>query len=78
MIHSLITCQSIDGGAGITPKHGEWKNVEALFPLHDHARNKTWLAEFAKKTFLTPDDLDHIRDCVGEKVCSSISFMNLY
>lgn len=68
MIYALITSQRLDGGAGITPKHGEWKNVEALFPLHDHVRNKKWLAEFSKKTFLTPDDLDQIRDAVGEKV----------
>lgn len=68
IIHALITAQQIDGGANITPKHGEWKNVDAIFPLHDHERNKRWLAEFAKKTFLTPEDLDHVRDAVGEKV----------
>lgn len=71
IIYALMTAQQIDGGANITPKHGEWKNVEAIFPLHDHERNKRWLAEFAKKTFLTPEDLDHIRDAVGEKVSTT-------
>lgn len=73
-IHHMITGLKEDGGAGITPKSGQWKNVEAVFPLHDHARNKKWLLEFASKTFLTPHDLDDIKDTVGEKVgCSDCS-----
>lgn len=68
IIYDLITCQELDGGANITPRHGDWKNVDAILPLHNHTRNKHWLSEFSKKTFLTPEDLDHIRDAVGEKV----------
>jgi len=68
-IHHVITCPREEGGAGIIPNHGEWKNVDAIFPLHDHVRNKKWLTEFSSKTFLTPSDLDHIKDTVGEKVC---------
>lgn len=64
----MITCPPEEGGAGITPKYGEWKHVEAIFPLHDHVKNKKWLTEFARKSFLTPTDLDEIRDTVGEKV----------
>jgi hypothetical protein len=67
-IHHMICCPREEGGAAITPKYGEWKNVEAVFPLHDHVRNKKWLTEFTQKTFLTPDDLDEIRNTVGEKV----------
>lgn len=78
MIYSMITAQQIDGGANITPKHGEWKYVDAIFPLHDHEKNKKWLADFAKKTFLTPDDLDQIRDAVGEKVCTLASMQEVY
>lgn len=78
MIYALITSQRLDGGANITPNHGEWNYVEAIFPLHDHVRNKKWLAEFSKKTFLTPDDLDQIRDSVGEKVCLTALFENTY
>lgn len=70
MIYSMITAQNVDGGANITPQHGEWENVDAIFPLHDHETNKRWLSEFAKKTFLTPDDLDEVRDVQGEKVSS--------
>lgn len=70
-IHHMICCPREEGGAAITPKHGEWKSVEAIFPLHDHVKNKRWLSEFSRKTFLTPEDLDEIKNTVGEKVCHS-------
>lgn len=68
LIYAMMTDQKMDGGANITPQHGDWKYVDAIFPLHDHEKNKRWLSDFTKKTFLTPEDLDHIRDAVGEKV----------
>lgn len=68
LVHGMITGLREDGGAGITPGHGQWKDVDSIFPLHNHERNKEWLTEFSSKTFLTPTDLDHIRDTVGEKV----------
>lgn len=77
-IHDLITFQQADGGAGITPNHGEWKYVEAIFPLHDHERNKKWLTDWAKKTFLTPSDLDELRDAVGEKIAYYYAFLQSY
>lgn len=77
IIHEMITLQNIDGGAGITPKYGDWEYVEVLFPLHDHERNKKWLSDWAKKTFLHPDDLDELRNCVGEKVCTDTAFRGI-
>ena len=77
IVHHLITCTPSEGGAGITPKSGEWKHVESIFPLHDHDFNKHWLSKWSKETFLKPEDLDEIRDRFGEKVrneiCSSAS-----
>ncbi len=67
-IHSMIAAPKEEGGAGITPKHGDWKNVESIFALQDHVKNKKWLSEFSTKTFLTPEDIDEVRDTVGEKV----------
>ena len=66
----MITCSREEGGADITPKQGEWKNVESIFPLHNHKKNQQWLNEWSRKTLLSPQDLDHIRDGVGEKVRS--------
>lgn len=68
LIHHVISCPKDEGGAAITPKYGEWKNVAAVFPLHDHAYNRKMLNDFSRKTFLSSDDLDRIRDSVGEKV----------
>ena len=73
----MITSEPDEGGAGITPKHGEWKSVEALFPLHNVRLNKEWMMEWSHKTFLSPQDLDSIRDNLGEKVSFADTFGRL-
>lgn len=70
IVHHLITSPKEDGGAGITPKEGRWKNVELIFPLHDKAFNKEWIMKWSTMTFLKPEDLDDIRNHLGEKVSS--------
>ncbi|RMZ87062.1 hypothetical protein DV736_g5710, partial [Chaetothyriales sp. CBS 134916] len=77
-IHSMIVAPVEEGGAGITPKYGEWKNVVSVFPLHDHVKNKKWLAEITTKTFLTTEDLDEIRNRVGEKIAYYYAFLQSY
>ena len=64
----MINHPRSDGGAGITPQTGEWKNVDSVFPLHDHAKNKKWMSEFSRKTLLSPEDLDEVKNEMGEKV----------
>lgn len=71
IIYQLITNSKDDGGAGITPKHGEWKNVESIFALHDHEANKKWIKKWSTSYFLKPEDLDEIRDRLGEQVSSA-------
>lgn len=75
IVHHLITSPVEDGGAAITPKEGKWKNVESIFPLHDKAFNVEWIKKWSTTTFLKPEDLDDIRDRLGEKVgrCSCYS-----
>ena len=68
IVHHLITGLREDGAAGITPGQGEWKNVESVFPLHDHQYNKEWIKKWSTMTFLKAEDLDQIRDRFGEKV----------
>lgn len=65
----MITVPQEEGGAGITPNHGEWKNVLAIFPLHDVEANSRSMSEWNKKTFLSSEDLQRIRDTFGESVC---------
>lgn len=67
-IDQMITHPKEEGGAEITPNHGEWKNVTALFPLHDEETNKQWMRDWSQKTFLSDEDLDHIRNKFGESV----------
>ena len=68
VISYMITLPTHEGGAGITPDHGEWKNVTAIFPLHDEETNKRWMREWSQKTFLSDDDSDQIRNKFGESV----------
>jgi hypothetical protein len=68
IIYQLITNPPSEGGAGITPKEGEWENVESIFALHDHAYNKDWIKKWTSQYFLTTEDLDDIRNRLGEKV----------
>lgn len=68
IIYQLITNSKADGGAGITPKNGEWKNVESIFALHDHEANKKWIKKWSTSYFLKVEDLDDIRNRLGEKV----------
>ncbi|KAI9050372.1 hypothetical protein LZ554_005537 [Drepanopeziza brunnea f. sp. 'monogermtubi'] len=78
LTYLLITKSQSDGGAGITPKEGEWKRVESIFALHDHAFNKAWLKDIASKTFLDASDLVRIKDKFGEKIAFYFSFLQSY
>lgn len=69
VIYNMITVPREEGGADITPNHGEWKNVDAIFSLHDEEMNNRCLREWSKKTFLSTEDLDQIRGRFGESVC---------
>jgi len=68
LAYLLITKPRNEGGAGITPKSGEWKGVESIFALHDHAFNKRWIKELTSKYFLNVKDLVEIKDRFGEKI----------
>jgi hypothetical protein len=68
IVYLLITGPKSEGGAGITPQKGEWKNVESIFPLHNHAFNREWLKHWSGKMYISTEDLTQIRDQFGEKV----------
>lgn len=68
IVYEMIKSPREEGGAGIIPKQEPWKNVESVFPLHDHKFNKEWIKKWSTVTFLKPEDLDEIRNRFGEKV----------
>ncbi|ERF69608.1 hypothetical protein EPUS_01938 [Endocarpon pusillum Z07020] len=78
LVYDMITSEPSEGGAGITPKHGVWENVESIFPLHDVRLNKEWMTEWARKTFLSPQDIDSVRDNLGEKIAYYFAFLQTY
>lgn len=77
-VYHLVTWTKQLGGAGITPGFGKWENVASAFPLHNHQTNQKLLVHFSKRFFLSPDDLDKIRDLWGTKVAFYFAFIQDY
>lgn len=78
IVYQMITNPPSEGGAGITPKKGEWENVESIFTLHNHTYNKEWLKKWSSQYLLTEEDLDDIRARIGEKVAFYFAFTQTY
>lgn len=76
--YHLVTWTKEQGGAGITPGHGDWKRVTASYPPQDALANRKLLKYLAGKTFLNDTDLDQIRALFGEKVAFYYAFIQCY
>lgn len=77
-MHHLVNWRKELGGAGITPGFKKWKNVSAIFPLHNDQANQRLLLHLSKKLLLNTKDLDQIRDLFGPKVAFYFAFIQTY
>jgi hypothetical protein len=74
----LITKPKNEGGAGVTPKRGQWPFVKSIFPLHDRRFNREWITEWSKKYYLEEADIEGIRERFGERVAFYFAFLQSY
>jgi anoctamin-10 len=78
IVYQMITNPTNEGGAGITPKIGEWKYVDSIFALQDHEFNKRWMKELSSSTMIRPKQLDEIRSQFGEQIGFYFAFTQSY
>ena len=77
-VYLVITKPKNEGGAGITPKKGQWKHVDSVFPLHNHQFNRQWIKKWSSKYYLHESDVSEIRDKFGEQVAFYFAFLQSY
>ncbi|CCG83001.1 Putative uncharacterized protein [Taphrina deformans PYCC 5710] len=74
----ILTSPVHEGGVGITPKIGEWHQVESIFPLHNSEFDQAWLKRWATKWTIDDNELDHLCEHFGTRVALYFAFLQFY
>ncbi|KAG5780917.1 hypothetical protein H9Q69_010733 [Fusarium xylarioides] len=77
-VYHIVNWSKDLGGAGITPGTGKWKNVKAIFPIHNSKVNQSLLKYLSRRFFLSNEDIDQIRNLHGSKVAFYFAFIQAY
>ena len=77
-VYHLVTAPLDNGGAGITPKLGRYPHVDSIFTLHNPNFGKKWVMSWAKTWSVNNEDLDDLRDHMGEKIAFYFAFLQFY
>jgi hypothetical protein len=78
LVHLILTAPVEEGGAGITPTLGEWKCVEAIFPLHNKEFEDRWLKQWSTRWFIDDKELGHVAEHFGTKIAMYFAFLQFY
>lgn len=93
-IHMLITSPFQAGqassttsyrhGAGVRPRCKAFPNVVDMTPLHDPTFEKRWVSTWSKMSLrsmmygISDDDIDELREHLGENIAMYFAFLNCY
>ncbi|ORY86788.1 calcium-activated chloride channel-domain-containing protein [Protomyces lactucae-debilis] len=78
LVHLILTAPVEEGGAGITPKLGAWRRVEAIFPLHNQEFENRWLHQWSTRWFIDDAELGHVAEHFGTKIALYFAFLQFY
>ena len=65
LVYDYVTSLSSEGGLGITPGGKDWRRVQSVMALHDHAFNDLWIRAWTRRQVgfaINTMELDRLRD----------------
>ncbi|KAJ2657065.1 hypothetical protein IWW48_004716 [Coemansia sp. RSA 1200] len=76
LVYRLIAGPESEGCAGVSAEREAC--VEAVFPLHNHSFNRSWIRHWSSKWLIDRHDLRRIRETFGEETAMYFAFLQSY